>query len=51
MSEVKQELMEKIEEARQELNRRINQGMAYDLIYEQSVALDRWIEQYIAAGF
>ena len=41
MSEVKQELMEKS----------IDQGLAYDLIYEHSVALDRWIEKYIAAGF
>ena len=51
MSEVKQELMEKIEEARQELDNSIDQGLAYDLIYEHSGALDRWIEKYIAAGF
>lgn len=51
MNEVKQELIEKIEAARQELDNSINQGLAYELIYEHSVALDHWIEKYIAAGF
>ena len=51
MSEVKQELMEKIEEARQELDNSIDQGLAYDLIYEHSVALDRWIEKYMLQAF
>lgn len=51
MSNVKQDLIEKIEEARQALNNSINQGMPYELIYERSVALDAWIEKYIAAGF
>lgn len=51
MKSLKDELMEKIEEARQELNCSIDKGMEYELIYERSVELDRWIEQYIAAGF
>lgn len=49
--EVKEELIRKIEQARQILNESIDGKKAYNLIYENSVQLDSLIEQYMVAGF
>ena len=46
----KQELIQKIEEARMVLNKSIDEKKKYDEIYKNSVALDLFIEQYIVAG-
>ena len=45
------ELVRKIEAAREELNRSINEKRKYEEILEHSVYLDSLIEQYIVAGF
>ncbi|MDO5417467.1 MAG: Spo0E family sporulation regulatory protein-aspartic acid phosphatase [Lachnospiraceae bacterium] len=45
------ELVEKIESARIVLNASIDEGRDYEQIYQNSVELDQWIAQYIAAGF
>lgn len=47
----KDELICKIEEARERLNRSIDIKEDSDTIYERSVELDHWIELYIAAGY
>ncbi len=47
----KDELITRIEEARERLNRSIDREEDSDTIYERSVELDRLIEQYIAAGY
>ena len=47
----KQELIQKIEEARMVLNKSIDEKKKYDEIYKNSVALDLLIEQYIVAGY
>lgn len=47
----KNELIEKIEQARQRLNASIDEGKDYEQIYQDSVELDYLIEQYIVAGF
>lgn len=47
----KNELIEKIESARQVLNASIDEGKDYEQIYQYSVELDMLIEQYIVAGF
>ena len=51
MNYPKEELIGKIEEARDVLNKSIDQKHAYEEIYENSVALDALIEQYIEAGY
>lgn len=47
----KDELINKIEYARQILNNSIDSRERYEDIYEKSVKLDLLIEQYIVAGF
>jgi len=47
----KEELIQKIEEARRILNDSIDNKKQYDEIYDNSVKLDSLIEQYIAAGY
>lgn len=49
--EMKKDLIDKIEKARQALNRSIDEGEEYELIYENSVKLDSLIERYIVADF
>lgn len=51
MNLLKNELIEKIESARQVLNASIDEGKDYEQIYQYSVELDMLIEQYIIAGF
>lgn len=51
MNEQKQELVEKIEKMRKELNDSIDAKMEYDIIYQYSEKLDKLIEQYILAGY
>lgn len=51
MNYPKEELIGKIEEARDVLNKSIDQKHVYEEIYENSVALDALIEQYIEAGY
>lgn len=47
----REELVRKIESAREELNQSINQKKKYDEILRNSVYLDTLIEQYIVAGY
>lgn len=47
----KEELVKKIEYARQKLNDSINKHEEYAEVYRYSIELDRLIEQYIVAGF
>ncbi len=47
----KEELLNKIEDARQVLNDSIEGGARYETIYQHSVELDRLIELYIVSGF
>lgn len=47
----KEELIQKIEQARETLNCSIEKKERYEIIYKNSVILDRLIEQYIVAGF
>ena len=49
--ESREELVNRIEEARKRLNGSIDGIEAYDLIYQYSVELDRLIEQYMEAGY
>lgn len=51
MNEQKQELINRIENARKKLNDSMDAGMEYDIIYQYSVELDKLIEQYIFAGY
>lgn len=51
MASKKEELIKRIEYARQILNQSIDAREQYDVIYEKSVNLDVLIEQYIVAGF
>lgn len=51
MSLLKRELIEKIEAARKLLDESIDNKMDYDQIYERSIELDRWIAEYITAGY
>lgn len=48
---LKNELIEKIESAREILNASIDEGRDYEQIYQNSIELDHLIEQYIVAGF
>jgi len=47
--ESREELVDRIEEARKKLNDSIDEKEPYDLIYRYSVELDRLIERYMAA--
>lgn len=49
--EMREDLVQRIEKARQILNNSIDERKQYELIYENSVRLDSLIEQYIVAGF
>lgn len=49
--EMKTDLINKIEQARQALNESIDEGQKYELIYENSVKLDSLIERYIVAEY
>lgn len=47
----KEELICKIEEARERLNRSIDTEEDSSTIYKRSIELDQLIEQYIVAGY
>ncbi len=47
----REELVRKIEAAREKLNQSINERKEYDEILKNSVYLDSLIEQYIVAGY
>ena len=47
----REELVNRIEEARKRLNGSIDGKEEYDLIYRYSVELDRLIEEYMDAGY
>lgn len=47
----KEELIVKIEAARDRLNKSIDTEQDSNTIYERSVELDQLIEQYIVAGY
>ena len=49
--ESREELVNRIEEARKRLNGSIDGKEEYDLIYRYSVELDRLIEEYMDAGY
>ena len=49
--ESREELVNRIEEARKRLNGSIDGKEAYDVIYRYSVELDRLIEEYMDAGY
>ncbi len=51
MTVEKQRLIEQIEEARARMNASIAAHRDYEIIYQNSVDLDRLIEQYIVAGY
>ena len=47
MADMREELVQKIERARQQLNQNIDTQAAYDIIYHYSVELDLLLNQYI----
>ena len=47
----KEELIQKIESAREVLNKSIDEKKQYDEVYQNSILLDTLIEQYIEAGY
>ena len=47
MSDMREELVQKIERARQQLNQNIDTKAAYVIIYHYSVELDKLLNQYI----
>ena len=47
MADMREELVQKIERARQQLNQNIDTTAAYDTIYHYSVELDKLLNQYI----
>lgn len=49
--EMREDLVRRIEQARQILNNSIDEKEAYNMIYENSVQLDFLIEQYMVADF
>lgn len=49
MTRAKEELVQKIEEARERLNRSIDKREEYQSIYQCSVELDRLLNQYVVA--
>lgn len=51
MGSSKEELVRRIEEARQMLNHSIETRSPYEKIYQESVALDCLIARYVESGF
>ena len=51
MDTAKEELIQEIEQARRALNKSIDSNEGYDVIYHNSVTLDRLIAEYIACGY
>ncbi|MCI8888732.1 MAG: Spo0E family sporulation regulatory protein-aspartic acid phosphatase [Hungatella sp.] len=51
MENSKEELIRKIESARLILNKSIDEKRNYEEIYQNSIALDALIEEYIIAGY
>ncbi len=51
MKIAKEELVRDIEQARELLDSSIERKEDYEAIYQNSLDLDRLIEQYIASGF
>lgn len=51
LKEEREQLIEKIEKARQKMDESIDSKEDYETIYKYSVELDRLIEQYIVAGY
>ena len=51
MTYSKEELIRKIEEAREKLDKSIDEKARYEEIYQKSMKLDGLIELYIAAGY
>ena len=49
MTNSKEELIQKIESAREVLNKSIDEKKQYDEVYQNSILLDTLIEQYIEA--
>lgn len=47
----KEELIGQIEQARRVLNESIDLNEEYDIIYHNSIALDKLIEEYIVSGY
>ena len=47
----KEELILEIEKARKALNHSIESGEAYESVYQNSVDLGHWLEDYILEGF
>lgn len=47
----KEELKQKIEDARKMLNDSIDSGENYENVYHNSIELDKLIELYIVSGF
>ena len=47
MTNSKEELIQKIESAREVLNKSIDEKKQYDEVYQNSILLDTLIEQYI----
>lgn len=47
----KEELVQKIETAREKLNRSIENGEEYKAVYQYSVELDHLIEAYLLAKY
>ena len=46
-----EELIQKIESAREVLNKSLDEKKQYDEVYQNSILLDTLIEQYIEAGY
>lgn len=51
MKMAKEELIQAIEQARRALNESIDLEEGYEVIYHNSVTLDKLIAQYIACGY
>lgn len=51
MANAREELITKIEHARERLNRSIDKKEEYKIIYQRSVELDKLLSQYIVAGY
>ncbi|MFR3284708.1 MAG: Spo0E family sporulation regulatory protein-aspartic acid phosphatase [Clostridium fessum] len=50
MADMREELVQKIERARQQLNQNIDTKAAYDTIYHYSVELDKLFKSVYRAG-
>ena len=51
MDMAKEELIQAIEQARRALDKSIDLNEGYEVIYQNSVTLDRLVAQYIACGY